>query len=108
MTQDGSAGKPVDAQAQRREIVAGMCKLIGKSIQGERPPKTLAREVAPTLSPRMRQTLDRLLGGDSEKQIAQHLGLSKHTVHVYVKAIYKGFGVSSRGELLAQFIHPPK
>ena len=56
------------------------------------------------LSPRLRQTLERLLAGDSEKQIARHLGLSPHTVHVYVKALYRGFGVSSRGELLARFV----
>jgi DNA-binding CsgD family transcriptional regulator len=55
----------------------------------------------------MKQTLQRLLIGDSEKQIAAHLGVSRHTVHVYVKALYKGFGVSSRGELLALFIQTP-
>ena len=59
------------------------------------------------LSPRLQQTLDRLLLGDSEKQIAITLQLSKNTVHVYVKSLYKQFGVNSRGELLARFIHGP-
>jgi DNA-binding CsgD family transcriptional regulator len=59
------------------------------------------------LSPRHRQTLQRLLAGDSEKQIAAHLGVSPHTVHVYVKALYRRFDVSSRGELLARFIRAP-
>src|SRR5215208_5927494 len=36
---------------------------------------------AARLSPRMRQTLERLLAGDSEKQIAAHFGRSRHTVH---------------------------
>ena len=56
----------------------------------------------------MRQTLERLLAGDGEKQIAYQLGLSRHTVHVYIKALYRGFEVSSRGELLAKFIQSPE
>ena len=57
------------------------------------------------LSPRLRQTLHRLLVGDSEKQVARHLALSKHTVHVYVKALYREYNVNSRGELLAKFVN---
>jgi DNA-binding NarL/FixJ family response regulator len=34
-----------------------------------------------------------------EKQIAAELGISQHTVHVYVKQLYRKFGVSSRPEL---------
>ncbi len=60
-----------------------------------------------SLSPRLSQTLDALLAGESEKQIARKLSISQNTVHVYVKALYKGFGVSSRGELLARFIPRP-
>lgn len=33
--------------------------------------------------------------------IAVHLGISRHTVHDHVKAIYRRAGVSSRAELLA-------
>ena len=58
----------------------------------------------PALSPRLRQTLDRLLAGDSEKQIAGRLKLSPNTVHVYVKALYRRFDVCSRGELLSRFV----
>jgi DNA-binding CsgD family transcriptional regulator len=57
-----------------------------------------------TLSPRLRQTLQSLLKGVSEKQVAQRLGLSQHTVHVYVKKLYRRYGVSSRGELLARWV----
>lgn len=57
------------------------------------------------LSPRLRQTLQRLLAGDSEKQVARHLALSKNTVHVYVKALYREYNVNSRGELLAKFVN---
>lgn len=56
------------------------------------------------LTRRQRQTLDGLLDGDSEKQIALALGLSRATVHEYVTAIYRHYRVSSRGELLSRFI----
>lgn len=56
------------------------------------------------LSPRLRQTLERLLAGNSEKQIALTLHISRHTVHVYVKNLYKRFGVNTRAELLAQWV----
>jgi DNA-binding CsgD family transcriptional regulator len=52
------------------------------------------------LSPRLHQTLARLLEGDSEKQAAARLGLSPATVHEYVTALYRRFGVQSRAELL--------
>ena len=56
------------------------------------------------LSPRQRQTLHRLMVGDSEKEAARALGTSQHTLHVYVKQLYLEFGVSSRGELLARIL----
>jgi DNA-binding CsgD family transcriptional regulator len=56
------------------------------------------------LPPRWRQTLDCLLDGDSEKQAASRLGISRETAHQYVKGLYGHFGVSSRGELLALFL----
>jgi DNA-binding CsgD family transcriptional regulator len=59
---------------------------------------------AAKLSPRLRQTLERLLAGDSEKEIAARFGRSRHTIHVYVKKLYERFNVSSRGELLARFV----
>jgi DNA-binding CsgD family transcriptional regulator len=59
------------------------------------------RAIREGLSPRQRDTLDCLLSGHSEKGAAQRLGLSVHTVHVYVKALYRAFGVRSRAELLA-------
>jgi DNA-binding CsgD family transcriptional regulator len=53
------------------------------------------------LSPRLRQTLTCLVEGDSEKQAAARLGLSPTTMHQYVTALYRRFGVRSRGQLLA-------
>jgi DNA-binding CsgD family transcriptional regulator len=45
-----------------------------------------------------------LLEGDSEKQVAARLGISPVSVHDYVKALYRYFGVNSRGELMAYFV----
>jgi len=56
------------------------------------------------LSPRLRQTLDRLLEGDGEKQVARRLGLSLPTVHQYVTELYRRYGVSSRAELMARWV----
>jgi DNA-binding CsgD family transcriptional regulator len=59
---------------------------------------------ASQLSPRMQETLRFLLDGMSEKQIADRLGISRTTVHEYVTALYRRFGVSSRAELMARWI----
>src|SRR5205814_1002417 len=56
------------------------------------------------LPARVRPVLQRLLAGDAEKQAALALSLSPHTVHEYVKVLYRTFNVNSRGELLAQFV----
>jgi DNA-binding CsgD family transcriptional regulator len=56
------------------------------------------------LSPRERQVMIFLLGGDSQKEVARRLQLSEHTVGDYVKHIYSKFSVSSRSELLAHFL----
>lgn len=72
------------------------------------PPPITAAVSAVTLDshlpPRVRQTLEHLLRGDGEKQIAVKLGLSRHTVHVYIKTLHKHYNVCSRSELLARFI----
>ncbi len=56
------------------------------------------------LPPRLRQTLDGLCDGLAEKEIAAKLGLSAHTVHGYVKALYRKWGVQSRGALMARAV----
>jgi DNA-binding CsgD family transcriptional regulator len=54
-----------------------------------------------TLRLRLQQILLSLQTGDSEKQIALKLGLSKHTVHDYVRELYAHYGVQSRAALLS-------
>jgi DNA-binding CsgD family transcriptional regulator len=57
-----------------------------------------------TLSPSQKLVLDQLLTGMGDKDIARTIGLSRHTVHTHVKAIFKRFHVHSRAELLSQHI----
>jgi DNA-binding CsgD family transcriptional regulator len=71
------------------------------------PPRWLEPEpVRPQVevAPRLRRVLVRMLAGDSEKQIANSLGLSRHTIHEYVRALYRTLEVSSRSELMAKFV----
>jgi DNA-binding CsgD family transcriptional regulator len=82
----------------KRRAVADFCRMLGERIGAVKARPAVGAD----LSPRMRQTLERLLSGDGEKQVAARLKLSPHTVHVYVKALYRHFDVSSRGELLAK------
>jgi DNA-binding CsgD family transcriptional regulator len=89
-----------DPQRKRR-LLADLCRLIGEHVNGTESPASLDET---GLTPRMRQTLHSLLAGDSEKQVAAKLGVSQHTVHVYVKKLYRKFDVCSRGELLAKWV----
>jgi DNA-binding CsgD family transcriptional regulator len=86
---------------RKRRLLARFCRLLLDPADDPLPAVSLAG-----LSNRQRQTLERLLAGDSEKQIAAALAVSPNTVHVYVKALYRHFAVSSRGELLARFVRP--
>jgi DNA-binding NarL/FixJ family response regulator len=56
------------------------------------------------LPPRQQQVMDGLIRGLTERQLALRLGISRHTVHDYVKSIYARFGVCSRAELLSVLI----
>ena len=97
-----------EEQARRqREILAGFCRLLSESVLGKEPGRTSpgqGMQAVPPLSPRVRQTLELLLAGDSEKQIAAKLKISQHTVHDYVKRVYRQFGVGTRAELLALWV----
>jgi DNA-binding NarL/FixJ family response regulator len=56
------------------------------------------------LPPRVKQTLECLLRGASEKEVAGMLGISVHTVHTYVKVLYRHLCVRSRAELLVRML----
>ncbi len=91
-------GPRPESAGQKRRMIAEFCKMLGAQIGSVLP--SACND--PKLSPRERQTLQYLLAGDSEKQVAAKLDISRHTVHIYVKTLYKHFGVNSRGELLAK------
>ena len=103
-----------DGAQEKRQMVAEFCRVLGARFSEPKPataqtsPHAAAhaanQALAQGLPRRHLQTLQRLLEGDSEKEIAARLQVSPHTVHVYVKALYKRFQVSSRGELLARFV----
>ena len=61
-----------------------------------------AAEIAAALPPRLRRLLALMLEGGSEKSIAGALGLSAHTIHTYVKQLYRAVGVGSRAELMSR------
>jgi hypothetical protein len=52
------------------------------------------------LPPRLRQTLDLIFSGYSEKEIAASLNVSTHTAHDFTRRLYRHFGVTGRSGLL--------
>jgi DNA-binding NarL/FixJ family response regulator len=102
---DGTIPDPI---LRRRRLVADLCRLVGMSVGADITPRHSASDrpfhVKEDLPPRLTQTLELLLIGASEKQVAHQLKLSPHTVHGYVKALYRLYGVSTRGELLARHL----
>ncbi|HYO24048.1 MAG TPA: LuxR C-terminal-related transcriptional regulator [Lacipirellulaceae bacterium] len=62
-----------------------------------------ADETLHRLTPRERQVLIFLLNGDTQKSIAEKLGISEYTVGDYMKQLNKRFTVNSRAELQARF-----
>jgi len=120
-----TAGDVGRLDVARKRLLADWCRLVGDRLAGRDVPSTPVPPAAMpgqpstnsvdksskpdplagvSISPRMRDILDCLLTGDSEKQIAGKLHISPHTVHTYVKRLHKTLGVSSRGELLAKFV----
>ncbi len=91
-----------DADAAYGRATARLLRLIHVELARFWRRDVLRRTADPAadLAPRLAQTLERLLEGASEKEIAADLGLSPHTVHNYVKALHQRFDVRSRGELL--------
>jgi pSer/pThr/pTyr-binding forkhead associated (FHA) protein len=63
-----------------------------------------SRGLLDMLSPGQIQVVNLLLRGLGEKEVADRLCLSKHTVHTHVKHIYKLLRVQSRSQLMAQYL----
>jgi DNA-binding NarL/FixJ family response regulator len=56
------------------------------------------------LSSREREILDLLVEGRANKEIADRLNVSVHTVRMFIRRIYKKMHVHSRGEAVARFL----
>lgn len=98
---DGIDGDPIE---KKRRLIANILRMIGEQVNGQTAQLAVLHADVRNLSPRLQQTLASLLAGDSEKQAAAKMGVSPHTVHVYVKSLYRRYNVSSRGELLAKWV----
>lgn len=97
-----------DREFSAREL--GLVRLFHEELGRLIGPVLLSPDdpLSPTkLPPRVRQVLTCLLDGDGEKQVAARLGLSGPTVHQYVTALYRHYGVASRAELMARFVRRP-
>ena len=91
-----------DFNRRQRAIAEEAMALLAPLLGG---PLARFHEPAPTaLPPRLRQVLRCLLEGDSDKQIAARLRISRYTVNQYTKAVYRRFGVCARSELLARWV----
>lgn len=54
------------------------------------------------LTSREHEILERIILGQSVREIADELGRSPHTVHDYVKSLHRKLGAASRGELVGR------
>ena len=91
-----------DYTGRQRALVGLAARLVAPQVGGR-----LAGFADPSpaaLPPRARQVLRCLLEGDSDKQVAARLGLSRLTVNQYTKHLYRHFRVQSRSELLARWL----
>ena len=91
-----------------RTVARGYCHELGR----EDPPSHAVAPTAPStaatgliarLSKTERQVLNHLREQQTEREIADRMHRSPHTVHVHVKNIYRKLAVSSRKELLNLF-----
>ncbi|MCH2207338.1 MAG: LuxR C-terminal-related transcriptional regulator [Lentisphaerales bacterium] len=76
-----------------------------EDIIGNHTPLPIAESTI-QLTPRLHETLMHIVyNGYSNKQIAEEMGVSVHTIKEYVKALQMHFLVSSRSELTASFLN---
>lgn len=81
-----------------------LLRILSKELDADPTPPQVdqAREYEfSDLPRRQREVLANLLLGLNAKEIARHMGLSPYTINDYIKALYRRYQVSSRGELMA-------
>ncbi len=94
----GSDEPPFSARDRRllRILAAELMPLVGARLADSTSPVM-------KLTPRQHLTLRLLLAGGSEAEVAREMNLSPSTLHKYVIALYRLFGVKSRPALQALF-----
>lgn len=110
----GTRGDRIVGFSLQRRVEAGkltprdiaLARLAITEINAMHRRRTLRFEIPEPkpLSPRLRQTLDLLLDGESPSSMARTLGLSLHTVREHIDRLYRQYGVHSREELTARFV----
>jgi DNA-binding NarL/FixJ family response regulator len=86
-------------QAGGSPISSGIARRIWQVFQQPQPAATRDDE----LSERERQVLSLLSHGHPEKQIADRLKISPHTVHTYIRRIYEKMRVHSHAQAVAKY-----
>jgi len=86
-------------QAGGSPISSGIARLVAQAFHA--PPPAVPDNS--TLSERERQVLDLLSHGHPEKQIADRLKISPHTVHTYIRRIYEKLHVHSHAQAVAKY-----
>jgi len=77
-----------------KDVVAAV-KGVGRGMTMFEPK---AEQPAPLLSEREREVLDLIAGGSTNREIAEELYLSPHTVKEHTSALYRKLGVRNRTE----------
>ena len=86
-------------QAGGSPISSGIARRVAQAFQKSQ--SSPAADEA--LSERERQVLDLLSHGHPEKQIADRLAISQHTVHTYIRRIYEKLQVHSHAQAVAKY-----
>ena len=61
------------------------------------------RDTASGLTPTQRNVAKLVVAGNTNRQVADALFMSVHTVEAHLTAVYRALGVASRAELTRQF-----
>jgi DNA-binding NarL/FixJ family response regulator len=96
---DSAASELVAAvHALQEGLLVGIPALLRKALNPRNPEERLAESLDDPLTARELEVLQSLAQGLANKQIAQALSISEHTVKFHVSAIYAKLGVTNRTE----------
>jgi DNA-binding NarL/FixJ family response regulator len=84
----------VSKDLEARDVAAAV-RMVGMGMTTFAPK---ADQPAPLLSEREREVLDLIAAGSTNREIAQHLYLSPHTVKEHTSALYRKLGARNRAE----------